>query len=479
MAERGRTAVPVAELPGWSRHWSQVRAPAWAKTWAETWWSQHGSRRTATQVLTVAALGAAVWAFLSVAAQRHGFFDLRVYFGAINYWVHSGGQLYDYLLPRTEYGFTYPPFAAVLMAPMSLVSWNAAVFASLAMSVVSMVVILQLLVGPIVERHGWPRWFAIAISFELAAAFEPIRETINFGQVNLTLLAIVAVDLLLLVRRNHRCAGLLVGIATAVKLTPGVFIIYLLVTRRWRAAGLATAAAAGSTWLAATLAPDASRVFWTDAIWNTGRVGSTAFVSNQSLNGIVSRFNPLEPSVAMWGAVLLVAFTIWMVRVRRAVAGRDEPAALALTGIFGCLASPISWVHHLVWVLPALILLVDHALDFARPVRDRRWLLGTAVVAYAILCSRAVWSFEFSFTGWGMIGGNLYAIVMCLLLLGLPLRELAGPEPLLIPRGRLRSEVPPDLVELDRRVNAAFTASDASKRGPNSGEPKLVGVRRP
>src|SRR3954454_23199924 len=78
-----------------------------------------GLRRTWVQVVTVLVFFVAVWAFLAAFAERHGFFDLRVYYGAVNFWVSGGGQVYDYLLPQTEYGFTYPPFAAVIMTPMA------------------------------------------------------------------------------------------------------------------------------------------------------------------------------------------------------------------------------------------------------------------------------------------------------------------------------------------------------------------------
>lgn len=424
------------------------------------------SRRTTAQALTVVALGAAVVAFLSVAAARHGYFDLRVYYGAINYWVHGGGQLYDYLLPQTEYGFTYPPFAAVVMAPMAYLGWNAAITVSVVLSVAATFAVFHWLLGPVITRHGWPRWFAMAIAFELAAALEPVRETVNFGQVNLVLLAVVAFDLLVLVRGGHRMAGIGIGLATAVKLTPGVFIIYLLVTKRWRAAAVASGSAAAATWLAATLAPDASRVFWTDAVWNTDRVGSTAFVSNQSLFGIVSRFDPLDPSLSLWAALVVGTFVVWTFRVRRAVAGRDEAAALALTGIFGCLLSPISWVHHLVWVLPAVILLFDHAMDPARPARSRRRLMVVAFVSYVLLCSRAVWAFEFNTTGWvGTIGSNLYALLLCALLIGLPLRQLVGGGSGVRGSSRPTVEDVPDLVDLDRKVNEAFDARDAAGLG--------------
>ncbi len=56
------------------------------------------------------------------------------------------------------------------------------------------------------------------------------------------------------------------------------------------------------TLLAAALAPDASRVFWTDALWNTDRVGELAFVSNQSLRGVVARLDPASEHPGLAGA---------------------------------------------------------------------------------------------------------------------------------------------------------------------------------
>lgn len=438
------------------------------------------TRRTAMRALTVAALGALLVAFLSVAAVRHGFFDLRVYHGAISFWVNDGGQLYDYLLPKTEYGFTYPPFAALVMSPMALLSWHGAITVSVALSVAATCVLIYWLVGPLIVRRGWPRWFAFAISLELAAALEPVRETVNFGQVNLILLALVAWDVLVLMRGGNRLAGLGIGLATAIKLTPGVFIIYLIVTKRWRAAAVSCGAAAAATWLAATIAPDASRVFWTDAVWNTDRVGSTAFVSNQSLNGIVSRLDPLDPSGSLWAALALLAFAIWAVRVRRAVDLGDDVAALALTGIFGCLLSPITWVHHLVWALPAVTLLFDHGLDTARSRRSRNGLLLLAVGSYALLSSRAVWAFEYQYTGWGLLGANLYVGLLCVLLVVLPLRRRPGTQTATDLAGRPTAADLPDLVDLDRKVNAAFEAKDAGMLEDSLAQERpLVGARQP
>ncbi len=195
-----------------------------------------GTRRTTWQVLIVLGLAALVAWFLSWAAIRHGFFDLQIYYGALRHWAYGDGELYDWLRGNTTYGFTYPPFAALVMLPMAPLPWHAAIVVSVAAAVVTSGLLIWWLLDPVSRRQGWTRWYAFALVCCLAAAFEPMRETVNFGQVNTLLLFLVAVDLLFLVSRGSRWAGVGIGLATSIKLTPGIFIVYLLVTRRWRAA---------------------------------------------------------------------------------------------------------------------------------------------------------------------------------------------------------------------------------------------------
>lgn len=375
-------------------------------------------RAARKEVAIVAGLTVAVGAFVAVFAARHGFFDLKVYYGAVNYWIHDHGMLYDFLKPNSKYGFTYPPFAAIAMVPMAVVPWALAIVISVGLSLAATYALLRWLVLPVAVRERWTPWFALAVAFLLIVAFEPYRETITFGQVNLLLMVLVGVDLLVGIAGGRRWAGVGIGLATAIKLTPGVFILYLLVTRRWRAALVAAGTATVATLAAAAVDPAASREFWTSALWDTDRVGSLAFVSNQSLQGVVARLDPAHPSTLAWLVLVVAAVGVWAWRVRSA----SVVEGFALTGVLGCLISPVTWVHHLVWLLPALILLVDAGLR-------RRGYLVFAAVLYAVLCSRLVWVFEHGFGGvGGFLGSNAYVWASLGLLLFLPLRSGGGRE---------------------------------------------------
>ncbi|MGW4732991.1 glycosyltransferase family 87 protein [Streptomyces shenzhenensis] len=363
------------------------------------------------RLFLVMVLAAAVTAFTATVPLLRDFFDLRVYHGAVDTWIHHGGRLYDYRVPGTTYGFTYPPFAAVAMLPMALMGLHTAIAVCLLLNLGALAVVLRLLAGPDWRRHGWFGW---ALAVCLLALFEPVRDTFSFGQVNVLLLALVLVDAWLLATGRDRWAGVGIGLAAAVKLTPAVFIGLLLITRRWRAAATATAVALAATALAAWVDPGASRFYWTEALWDTSRVGRLDYVSNQSVQGVLARLG--ETGRPLWAAAVLLVLCVWAWRARRAVAAGDWTAAFALTGLVACLVSPITWVHHLVWLLPS----------FAVLIRTGHPRIAGAL--YAVLCTSVVWLwFEDASGVDGFLGSNAYTWITLGLLLGLPVGQPRAP----------------------------------------------------
>ena len=419
------------------------------------------SRRTVAQLLVVLVLAAGAWWYLANFAVRHGSFDLKVYYGAVRYWAHGNGEIYDYVKPFSRYGFTYPPFAGLVMLPMAVLPWWAANALTIAGTVLVTVVILDWFLRPVADRYGWSRWFTVAVAAAVVAVFEPLHETVSFGQVNMLLLFVVLLDFRWFIGRGSRYGGVAVGLATAIKLTPGIFILYLLVTRRYRPALVAMVTTAAATVLAMLVAPDASREFWTSALWDTDRVGTLSFISNQSLEGFVARLHPTDPSTALWALLVVAALAVWVVRVRRA----DLLSGVALTGVAGCLVSPVTWVHHLVWTLPALLLLLDRGLAARGRLRWSRLVLVTGLVT--LLSSRIIWSYADHFTDTGLLFSNAYLYATVLLLLALPVsRQFPGV---------------PDLQQLDdRTVGPADRVPGGGSVGNEAGplvEPASLVVR--
>ncbi|GAB1646418.1 glycosyltransferase 87 family protein [Krasilnikovia sp. MM14-A1259] len=341
-------------------------------------------------MVIVAVLSAAALTAARLSVRYHRFFDAKVYVGALRFWFRAGGMVYAWTRPGTRYGFTYPPFAGLLMAPMAFLSFTVVVAAVTAATVLATAMVLRLLAERIIRKSGQPIWFAFLVAVCLALLFEPVQETIGFGQINMLLLALVVLDLRYGVVRGSRWAGVGIGVATAIKLTPGVFVVYLLIAGRWRAAATAAATVAAATVAGAAIAPDTSRVYWTMALWDTSRVGRASNPNNQSLRGLVARLHLGHATPVLWVLLVLLVAWCWLVRVRRAAATGDDAGGFALTGLLGCLISPVTWIHHLVWAVPALVRYVD-AVRLPAWRLGRSWQTYLAATGYLILASRAWW----------------------------------------------------------------------------------------
>ncbi|MEU8159536.1 glycosyltransferase 87 family protein [Micromonospora parva] len=389
--------------------------------------------RTVRRLVAVVALSAVLPA-LYLPGLVHDFFDLKIYMSAMDWW-RVGHPLYDYVQPDRVQGelyFTYPPFSALLLWPFGLLRLGATVAIFTALTVLAVVLTTRWLVMPVIDRHGLPQTFTLVTAVLLVLAVEGIRETITFGQINMLLVVLILADLLFAVPRARRWAGVGVGLATALKIFPGIFIVYLLVTRRWRAAAVASATAAAATLLAAAIAPRDSWRFWTHELWTTERVGRTDIVGNQSLFGLLSRFTaPEKPDRLLWLLLVAVVAGYGLWRAARAARAGDPLTGLTLTGLVGSLASPITWTHHIYWFVPAVVLLADAALSANRPdeARRRRWLAALAVGITALTIYGVV-----TFQAWGVapvrtrdpldfLLQNTYVLLSLLLLVALPVRS--------------------------------------------------------
>jgi Glycosyltransferase family 87 len=277
-------------------------------------------------------------------------FDLSIYLWGGSA-VTKGMHLY--LVQAHANWFTYPPFAAAMFTPLAAlppvvvgVAWEIASIAALAWSCV-----LAL------KLAGWrPSGAMVAAVVGASFLLEPVYHTLYLGQVNLILLALVMTDIWRTAR--GRTAGLGVGLAAAIKLTPAIFIVLFLLTRRTRNAVIAAATFTGCALLGYLVDPSASRLYWTRLFYDTTRVNAS-YISNQSPYAAAVRILGGVSHVGSWYLAIPVIIGALGLAVAATLARRDDwLGAAAVTGTTGLLVSPISWTHHWVWIMPALIVLL-------------------------------------------------------------------------------------------------------------------------
>lgn len=281
--------------------------------------------------------------------------------------VLDGRDLYAMRATYAGLPMTYPPFAALLFTPLTLLGVpemrTLATVGNLVLLVAFVHLSLRLTFREAV-RPGTALWVAA-----VAVWCEPVWTTFRYGQINLLIGVAVLWDLTR--RDGNRWAGVGIGLATAVKLTPGLFAVMLLITGllRFREAGwnpwLRRTATAVGTFLAVTVAsavllPYDSRRFWTDIVFRADRVGRVEAAANQSLRGVFARvLHTTEPSLWWLPVAAVVAVAGLAVAVTAARRGRTAEATVACAAT-ALLISPISWSHHWVWCVPMMLLLVAH-----------------------------------------------------------------------------------------------------------------------
>ena len=376
--------------------------------------------------LAVANLAALTFSLLTFSRPGVGFFpyrlDLDVYrLGSLAFL--RGGNLY-HGLPATGSGaalpFTYPPFAAVLLAPLAMVPMAVAsmvvTLASVALTGVTLREFTRSLSsGPLPAGPRLSIWWLLPVALFL----EPVHSTVEYGQVNIALLALVSLDCLRPDPRWPR--GALTGLAAAVKLTPAAFVLFFLLRRDWRAAATAAGSFAAATGAAFALDWHDSVQYWTHVVTDTRRPGNPAFAANQAISGLIARAG-LDPQthagLIAWLALSAAVIVVTVLGMRRALAGAEPAWALSLNALAALLVSPISWTYHWVWAEPALLVLAVLAWRHS-------WRAGPAVVAagLGIFAVSPAWLLPsghdagLRWAAWRLVAGNSYVIFAAAVLL--------------------------------------------------------------
>ena len=335
------------------------------------------------------------------------------------YDAHRASPLYDWT-GQNGVQFTYPPFAAVLFSVASVLSWTAMRWAMTLASLAALGLALWLVFGALCSlggsdlpqtppAHGgaarpsippggglhppglrWRLGMTLGVS-ALALATEPVQQTLSLGQVNVLLMLLVVADLLTggalapggKTRWWH---GIGIGIAAGVKLTPLIFIPYLLLIRRYRQAATASAVFAATAALGYAILPHDSGTYWAHGLFlKANRIVFLGTRGNQSLRGIATRLaGSVSSGTLPWVAAAVLVVIVGLAAAALLYRAGQPVAAMLACALTGLLVSPLSWDHHWVWVAPGLALLAHlGAVARRRAVRAAWWAAGPACSSYS------------------------------------------------------------------------------------------------
>lgn len=374
-------------------------------------------------------------------------FDVYVYWYALNNWF-SGNSLYDwYALPDYKmYPFTYPPFGAWALSPLTWFDYETAARLMI-MAIALQTAVIVALIG---RSLGWSWGSAFAIApwaaIVIEQCLEPFNQSVGFAQVNTAMMALVMIDVA--APPSWKGRGVASGLAAAIKLTPAIAVLIFLLRRQWRSAITMVATSLTVTLLSWIISPSESARFFFDAMWDPQRAGDAYYAGNQNLKGFVARALPENAWSITWAIAVVLALVaaVWLcLRIQAAAtsvvtsrsasddvasgllntaapaapagdatetAASDAVAApsavatspaspalpenlatlltAAVIMTLGLLVSPITWSHHWVWGLASVVALIAVALRLKSMA-----LMGTALAQGALFIMAPHWWFPY------------------------------------------------------------------------------------
>ncbi len=348
----------------------------------------------------------AIFAFYLRYAATHDQVDFGVYRAGGSAILH-GNNLYTLRAPHSGLPFTYPPASAALFA---LLAWMPLRFGQVvwtALSLAALLVFVRLTLRRYATGFAATSVLVLLVVAIVFARSDPVRVNLDYGQINLLIGLLVVADLCGVLPRIPR--GVMIGIAAALKLTPLFLVAYFVAVRRYRDAAVAAGTFVAVSALAFLCSPRASVDYWFHAYFaDARRTGGIAYISNQSINGVIIRLSgSVDHGRAFWlpVAVVVAAGILWA--ARRVHTQRPWLAeAIALAAML--LLSPVSWVHHWVLLLPFVVA----CYRLGTEGKPRRVLLFLVSALSLTLWFGLVWHVpnthdrEFHHTLWQFLEGN-------------------------------------------------------------------------
>ncbi len=344
--------------------------------------------------------------------------DLTVYLQGARHLL--SGQLYSFFTAGDHLPFTYPPFAAICFLPLAWLPVPAVKVLWLLGCGAALVATVDRILGWLGRRSvGRRRWGTDLAITAVALWFQPVTQTLSFGQVNTMLMAIVVTGVL---SRSALRAGACVGLAAGIKLIPVTTAVFFALVGRWRATMWTVVTAAATVGIGFLLTPRQATTYFFSVSRDPGRAGLLSDTNNQALRGVFARLAPTETTAAwLLSSAVVGVFGLWV--GRRFVRGGDLLGALLTVQLVTLLVSPISWDHHWVWVVPLVIWAACRAADTRSAAAAGIALLWTALALSNLMNFRVGLKHDFDTVSrsWGqLLLDDAYAIagLIALVLMG-------------------------------------------------------------
>lgn len=315
--------------------------------------------------------------------------DFEVYLEAAKRYA-AGHNIYQYtyLVPdrwgrEIDSYYFYPPLLAQVLSLLTPFGDAAVKTFWIGLSFLCLP-LTALVVSKLLSQSWWRRFSdteLFLLSYFFIACFEPVYWGISDGQVTSVILLCLALFVYLGTSGRQVAAGLVLGVAIAIKMSPAILLLPLIRFRRWRACFIGVLCALALVVLPPIIYGRAETLehFWfslTAVINDESRRGFVFnYVFDRAVLAIFSAENSSFARLFVRGGLFSAAVLYSMLWMRTDKLGEVQLHS-AMIG-FMVLCSPIIWFHHFAWVLLPIVALSLSAREGENRIKDLTFTLGT------------------------------------------------------------------------------------------------------
>jgi hypothetical protein len=319
------------------------------------------------------------------------------------------------------YPYLYPPPSLLFFFPLSALTYADA--RHLVLIVNQLLFLFLIWAIPLSLFRARPKhdFAVIALCIVYSLTFYPAVVTLEHGQVNILLLVFFVLFWLFARKEKAVLAAFFLALAILLKTYPIIIIPLLLLTRRWRESIYTVAWLGLAVIISFLVLPN---TIWHDWLVNVLPSGGymitpagmypPAAIWNQNLNGFFARAfaggewsNPIwvNPALAKFltyvtaGLISAVtALAVW--RSRNFKDSLDRTMLVALPAMY--LIAPFSWEHHLFYLLPCILILINSRPLFGPVPKAMFYLLSFATAFLLGLPTGLEFKFYAVIVLWGL-----------------------------------------------------------------------------
>lgn len=296
------------------------------------------------------------------------------------------------ILNQRVFPYLYPPPSLLLFFPFSLMSYETTKIMVLLANHVSILILISFVLYNLSIRqnmksieasfleNGTMILFIILYIFH----FYPIELTLNHGQINFYVLILLCLGWYAIKKDLSSIAiSIPFTLSIILKTYPLLFILVLLAKKQYRTIAWTVFFLLVFSVASYIILPRSTWIDWFSLVLPSGGYGETptglfspAEPMNQSVNGFTSRLflheessilpSPLAakfvPYLLSIGIIIVELLLSWRLWTRYKNKFIDFEFALFLLTMY--LIAPLSWEHHLVFVLPAILLAIWYLFSF-------------------------------------------------------------------------------------------------------------------